>query len=203
MMKKSMPPYMPLKREDLYTLEAYSQIRVDFRAQIMQHKANRKWSIGPNLMLYFEDRLTMQYQVQEMLRVEKIFESAGIIEELESYNPLIPDGSNLKATMMLQYTDVEERALALERLIGIEDKVWLRVEGHEQIYPVCDEDLVDREREAKTSAVHFQRFEFSDVMIADLKQGTPMAAGVEHSEYRVTVNPVAFNISNALSQDFK
>ncbi len=197
-----MTPYTALERDDLYTLEKYSELRNEFRQQIMQHKKNRRLSLGPNVMLYFEDRLTMQYQIQEMLRAEKIFDAAGITEELDAYNPLIPDGANLKATMMVQYSDVDERVAALARLIGIEQKTWLAVEGHERVNPVCDEDL-ERDTEEKTSAVHFMRFEFTQEMIADLKNGKPLLAGVDHPEYRVEISPVPENISGALVKDFK
>ncbi|MCB1756566.1 MAG: DUF3501 family protein [Gammaproteobacteria bacterium] len=197
-----MNPYSPLTRSDLYSLEKYSQIRSDFRQQVMAHKSNRRLALGEHVMLYFEDSMTMHYQIQEMLRAERIFESEGIEEELAAYNPLIPDGNNLKATMMVQYADVQERIEALSRLIGLEDKVWLQVRGHERVYPICDEDL-ERDNEEKTSAVHFLRFEFSDAMIADLKAGKPLAGGVDHPNYSATVDPVAENIAGALTRDFK
>ncbi len=197
-----MNAYTALQHEDLYSLEKYSQVRNDFRRQVMAHKSNRRLSLGDHVMLYFEDRLTMQYQIQEMLRAERIFESDGIKEELAAYNPLIPDGSNLKATMMIQYADVQERVKALARLIGIEDRVWLRVQGHDPVYPVCDEDL-ERDNEEKTSAVHFLRFEFDREMIADLKAGKSLSAGVEHPEYTTAVNPVPEQITRALIKDFK
>jgi hypothetical protein len=143
----------------------------------------------------------MQYQVQEMLRIEKIFEEEGINEELTAYNPLIPDGKNLKATFMVEYDDVEERKVALAKLIGIEDKVWIQVEGYDKVYPIANEDL-ERSTEEKTSSVHFLRFEFSDEMIAAAKQGAAIAMGIEHENYQIEVNPVDGNIRDALAADF-
>ncbi len=179
-----------LQRSDLYSLENYATIRDEFRAEIMQHKKHRSIELGEHLRLLFEDRRTIQYQVQEMLRIEKIFEAEGIEEELEAYNPLIPDGQNLKAVMLIEYSDVEERKHALAKLIGVERKVWLQVEGHEKVYPISNEDL-DRETEEKTSSVHFSRFEFTPEMIAALKNGAALKAGVEHSEYsyEIAVDP--------------
>ncbi len=189
-----------ISREDLLSLEKYAEIRTDFRARVMQHKKNRRLAIGPNVALYFEDRLTIQYQIQEMLRIEKIFESAGIEEELKAYNPLILDGRNWKATMMIEYGDAEERAKHLARLMGIEDKVWLCINGLEHISPIADEDL-ERTTEEKTSAVHFLRFELTDDMAAALKQGASMQAGVEHSNYRHTLELVPGNIRESLLED--
>jgi len=167
----------------------------------MAHKKNRKVHIGDHATLYFEDSLTMQYQVQEMLRIEKIFEEEGINEELAAYNPLIPDGKNLKATFMMEYDDVEERKVALTKLVGIEDKVWIQVEGHDKVYPIANEDL-ERSTEEKTSSVHFLRFEFNDEMIAAARQGAPMAMGIEHENYLLEVNPVTGNTRDALVADF-
>ena len=158
-----------LTREDLYSLEKYAAVRTEFRAKVMAHKANRRLAIGPHATLYFEDSLTMQYQVQEMLRLERIFEPEGIQQELDVYNPLIPDGSNWKATFMVEYEDVEERRAALARLIGIEKTVWVQAEGCGKVYAICNEDL-DRETEDKTSAVHFLRFELTPEMVAAIKQ---------------------------------
>ncbi|MEA1889397.1 MAG: DUF3501 family protein [Pseudomonadota bacterium] len=172
-----------LQRSDLYTLENYAVIRDDFRNDVMQHKKNRFIQLGENLRLLFEDRLTMQYQVQEMLRIEKIFDAEGIDEELGAYNPLIPDGQNLKAVMMIEFSDVDERKEALAQLIGVERKTWLEVEGFDKVYPIANEDL-DRETDEKTSAVHFMRFEFTEAMIKALKEGAAMSAGVEHPEYQ-------------------
>ncbi len=178
-----------LQRSDLYSLENYTVIRDEFRAEIMQHKKNRVIQLGENLRLLFEDRMTMQYQVQEMLRIEKIFESEGIDDELDAYNPLIPDGKNLKVVMMIEFTDVEERKKALAKLIGVERKTWLKVEGLDRVYPIANEDM-ERETDEKTSSVHFMRFEFSDEMIQALKRGVSMMAGVDHPEYHdeVTVD---------------
>ena len=175
-----------LTRADLMSLEQYSMERKAFREKVMAHNANRKIHIGSNATLYFEDRLTMLYQVQEMLRIEKIFESAGINEELEAYNPLIPDGSNWKATFMVEFSDVEERKVQLGRLIGIERKTWVQVAGFDKVYPIANEDLT-RETEEKTSAVHFLRFELTPVMVASVREGAAIAMGIEHPNYTHTV----------------
>ena len=172
-----------LKKSDLYSLENYAVIRDEFRAEVMKHKKLRYIQLGENLRLLFEDRMTMQYQVQEMLRIEKIFEAEGIEEELDAYNPLIPDGQNLKAVMMIEFSDVEERKGALAKLIGVEREIWLQVEGFDKVYPISNEDL-DRETNEKTSSVHFMRFEFSSEMIAALKEDAVMKAGVDHPEYQ-------------------
>jgi len=190
-----------LTRDDLYPLEQYAQERADFRARVIQHKKNRTVHLGDHATLYFEDRLTIQYQVQEMLRVEKIFEPEGIEDELAAYNPLIPDGGNLKATFMIEYPDAEERRRQLARLVGIEDKVWLKVEGYDAVYPIADEDL-ERETEDKTSSVHFLRFEFSEDMRKAAKQGAAVSAGVEHPNYAETLDPLPDNIRDALVADF-
>jgi len=188
-----------LTSEDLYSLEEYAGIRGDFRAKVMAHKQNRKVHVGANATLYFEDRLTMQYQIQEMLRIERIFEAEGIAEELAAYNPMVPDGSNWKATFMVEYPDVEERRQALEKLIGIEDKVWVQVEGQEKVFAIADEDL-EREDETKTSAVHFLRFELTPDMVAGMKGGAALAVGIDHPNYAlaVTVDDAA---QRALAQD--
>jgi hypothetical protein len=172
-----------LKRSDLYSLENYAVIRDEYRAEVMAHKKLRHLQIGENLRLLFEDRMTMQYQVQEMLRIEKIFDAEGIEDELGAYNPLIPDGQNLKAVMMIEFSDVEERKDALAKLIGIERKTWLQVEGFEKVFPISNEDL-ERETEEKTSSVHFMRFEFTPEMISALKDGAEMKAGADHAEYQ-------------------
>jgi hypothetical protein len=176
-----------LTRADLMSLEQYSIERKAFREKVMAHKADRKVHIGTNATLYFEDRLTMQYQVQEMLRIEKIFESAGINEELESYNPLIPDGSNWKATFMVEFPDIEERKVQLARLIGIERKTWAQVAGFDKVYPIANEDL-ERETEEKTSAVHFLRFELTPIMVAAAREGASIQMGIEHPNYTHTVS---------------
>lgn len=189
-----------LQRSDLYSLENYAVIRDDFRAEVMQHKKNRFVQLGENLRLLFEDKLTMQYQIQEILRIEKIFDAEGIDEELCVYNPLIPDGQNLKVVMMIEFSDPEKRKEALAKLIGVERKTWLKVEGFDRVYPIANEDL-DRETDEKTSSVHFMRFEFSEAMIQALKEGALMNAGVDHTEYQqeVSLNDV---VRDSLVNDF-
>ena len=171
-----------ITRDDLFSLEQYAEKRAEFRAGVLEHKKARKVLIGEHLALYFEDRLTMHYQIQEMLRIEKIFEAEGIQEELDAYNPLIPDGSNFKATMMIEYDDVEQRQHALQQLIGIEDQVWVQVDGHAKSFAISDEDLARSDAD-KTSAVHFSRFELSEAAASDLKSGASMAAGCDHINY--------------------
>jgi hypothetical protein len=168
----------------------------------MSHKENRQLPIGPHATLYFEDRLTMQYQIQEMLRAERIFAAEGIQEELNVYNPLVPDGLNWKATFMIEYTDEKERKDALARLIGVEKKLWMRVAGFESVTPIANEDL-ERETEDKTSSVHFLRFELTKDMVAALKNGASVAAGISHPEYDLTVDPVPENIRQALLEDLE
>lgn len=189
-----------LKREDLYSLEQYSEMRDDYRKKIMAHKENRRLELGDHLLLSFEDQLIMQYQVQEMLKAEKIFDAEGIEEELRVYNSLIPDGTNWKATMLIQYPDVEERQRQLARLIGIEDLIWMQVEGCGKVYAIADEDL-ERDNAEKTSAVHFMRFELNNEMIAAVKSGATISAGVEHTNYQQTVSPVASNLRDSLAGD--
>ena len=172
-----------LTHEDLYGLEEYARIRPEFRTKIIAHKKNRRVSIGNDAALYFEDALTMQYQVQEMLRIERIFEPEGIQEELDVYNSLIPDGMNWKATFMLEYGDETERKAALARLIGIERTLWVQVEGFDKVFAIANEDL-DRETEDKTSAVHFVRFELSAEMVAAAKQGSQIKSGIDHEAYK-------------------
>jgi len=190
-----------LTREDLYSLEQYAEMRPQFRAKLMAHKRHRRLAIGPNAALYFEDRLTIQYQIQEMLRVEKIFEKAGIKEELDTYNPLIPDGCNLKATFMLEYHDEVERRKQLGLLIGIEEKIWMSVDGHNPLSPFADEDL-ERTSSKATSAVHFLRFEFDHEMIDALKAGAKLATGIDHPSYSHRIDSIAENIRNSLIRDF-
>ncbi|MDD5363926.1 MAG: DUF3501 family protein [Gallionellaceae bacterium] len=175
-----------LTRENLYSLEKYAQTRPEFRARVMAHKKHRRLALGEHAALYFEDALTMQYQVQEMLRLERLFEPELIQDELDVYNPLIPDGSNWKATFMVEYSDAEERRQALARLVGIEDRVWLRVQGHDKVFPIANEDL-DRSSPDKTSSVHFMRFELTPAMCAAVKAGTPLRAGIDHPEYEVDI----------------
>jgi len=190
-----------LSREDLYSLEKYAELRPEYRAKVMAHKKNRRLPIGPNANLYFEDALTMQYQVQEMLRIERIFEAEGIQEELDAYNPLIPDGSNWKATFMLEYPDIDVRKRELSRLIGVEDKVWVQVDGHDKVYAIADEDL-ERDTDEKTSSVHFMRFELTDEMVQALKGGVGLAMGVAHDNLAVTVT-VPDAIRASLVNDLK
>jgi hypothetical protein len=189
-----------LSRSDLYSLEKYAEVRNDFRARVMEHKKNRRLAIGPNATLYFEDRLTVQYQVQEMLRIEKIFESEGIEDELAAYNPLIPDGNNWKATFMLEFEEVEERRRKLSMLLGVEGNVWVQIKGFDRIVPIYNEDL-ERSTEDKTSSVHFMRFELSKEMVKALKEGAPLSAGIDHPEYHYVVDPVADNVRDALVSD--
>ena len=168
-----------LTRENLYSLEKYAEIRPQFRARVIEHKKNRRLAVGEHLALYFEDALTMQYQVQEMLRIERIFEAHGIQEELDVYNPLIPDGMNWKATFMVEYEDADERRRALARLIGVEKALWIRVEGFDKVHPIANEDL-ERETPDKTASVHFLRFELNPEMVAAAKRGATLKAGCDH-----------------------
>lgn len=190
---------MHLTHEKLYSLEQYARVRPEFRAKVIAHKANRRLAIGPHATLYFEDSLTMQYQVQEMLRLERIFEPEGIQQELDVYNSLIPDGSNWKATFMLEYEDSEERRAALARLIGIEKTLWIQAEGCARVYPIANEDM-DRETEDKTSAVHFLRFELPPEMVAAIRRGASLRAGTDHPEYRKEVE-VPANVRDSLAGD--
>lgn len=173
-----------IDRESLMTLEAYARERPQFRAKVMAHKKNRRVQLGDDVTLIFEDELTNRYQVQEMLHAERIFEEQGIQEELDAYNPLVPDGRNLKATMMIEYPDPDERGKRLADLIGIEDKVWLQVAGHGRVWAIADEDL-DRENDEKTSAVHFLRFELDEAMAHAFKKGAGLTIGVDHPRYTV------------------
>ncbi|WP_018868062.1 MULTISPECIES: DUF3501 family protein [unclassified Thioalkalivibrio] len=190
-----------LSREDLYSLEKYHEVRPQFRNEVMQHKRNRVVQVGPAVTLHFEDRKTMQYQIQEMLRVEKIFDSEGIQDELDAYNPLIPDGSNWKATMMVEYPDVDERKVQLSKLIGIELKTYVQVEGHDKVYPIANEDL-DRETDDKTSSVHFLRFELTPEMVSAAKSGAAIAMGVEHENYSHRLDAVSEGTRESLASDF-
>ena len=189
-----------LKREDLLSLEDYAEQRNAFRTRVMEHKKNRQLRLGENATLYFEDKLTMQYQIQEMLRIEKIFDAAGIKEELDTYNPLIPDGSNWKATFMIEFTNEDDRKAALAKMIGIEDKVWMQVAGHEQVYAIADEDL-ERDNAQKTSAVHFMRFELSPEMVEAVKAGADIMSGIEHEAYSETIAALPANIRDSLTAD--
>ncbi len=171
-----------LTHEDLYSLEEYSRIRPEFRARVMAHKKERRLPIGEHAALYFEDALTMQYQIQEMLRIERIFEAEGIQDELDVYNPLIPDGQNWKATFMMEYADVDERRKALGQLVGVEKALWVQVDGFGKVRPIANEDL-DRTNEEKTASVHFVRFELTPEMIAAAKSGAEIRAGITHPAY--------------------
>lgn len=188
-----------LIKSELYSLEEYSTLRGEFRKKIRAHKENRIVRIGDNVSLHFEDYQTMLYQVQEMLRAEKVFESAGIMEEIDTYNPLIPDGRNWKATMMIQFDEVEDRKDALAKMIGIERATWVQVEGFDKVFPIANEDL-ERETEEKTSSVHFLRFELTADMADAAKAGTGITAGVDHAAYQQTVK-VADNIRKSLVED--
>jgi hypothetical protein len=186
--------------EQLFSLEQYARRRNEFRAQVMEHKIHRRLPVGPNMTWSFEDRLTIQYQIQEMLRAERIFEPAGLQEELESYNPLIPDGSNWKATLLLEFPDVEVRRTQLGLLRGVESRCWMQVAGFEKAFALADEDLA-RENEEKTSAVHFLRFELQPPMRAALKDGAVLWAGVDHEHYRYSIEPVADHLRASLLGD--
>lgn len=189
-----------LTRDDLFSLEKYAEVRDDFRSKVLQHKRNRRIELGTNAALYFEDRMTMQYQIQEMLRIEKIFEAAGINEELDAYNPLIPDGCNWKATFMVEFPDEDERRVMLKQLVGIEDCVYMQIGDLKRIAAIADEDM-DRADESKTSAVHFLRFELDAEQVAALKAGAPLAAGIDHPNYKTEIAPVADNIRASLLAD--
>ena len=171
-----------ITRDDLMSLEQYAQKRPEFRQQVLAHKKHRQVMLGPDATLYFEDRLTLLYQIQEMLRIEKVFEADGINDELEAYNPMIPSGRNFKATFMIEYTDPEVRAVQLEKLLGVEDLVWMQVADFDRVWAIADEDL-DRSTDTKTSAVHFMRFEMSDNMADALKRGADWMIGVQHPVY--------------------
>lgn len=189
-----------ISHSDLMPLEQYAKARNDIRAKVMAHKMDRQVSIGPNATLYFEDRLTMHYQIQEMLRAERIFEAEGIEDELNAYNPLIPDGSNWKATFMIEFSEVADRQRALTRMIGIEDKVWMQVAGFSKVYAVADEDL-ERETAEKTSSVHFLRFELAPGMIKAVKQGAAVGMGIDHPAYAYSVCPVPAGTRTSLAND--
>jgi hypothetical protein len=178
-----------LRPVDLMGLEQYAGQRPAFRAKVLAHKRDRTIQCGPNATLCFEDRLTVQYQVQEMLRIERIFEAAGIEDELSTYNPLIPDGANWKATLLIEYPDAGERRAALARLKGVEHRCWVRIAGHERVFAIADEDL-ERGNEEKTSAVHFLRFELAPAMVAAAKAGAALSLGIDHDAYRHAVDPL-------------
>jgi hypothetical protein len=190
-----------ISRDSLLTLEAYAKQRKEFRSRVLAHKKNRILHVGPSVTLIFEDELTVRYQVQEMLRIEKTFEEAGIRDELDAYNPLIPDGSNLKATMMIEYEEPDERARALAQLMGIESRVYVQVDGTERCYAIADEDL-PRENAEKTSSVHFLRFEFSPAAVAAFREGRSVAVGIDHAHYQARVDEIAPEVQGSLARDF-
>lgn len=189
-----------LSRADILSLEDYQANRAEIRAATMAHKKSRNLPVGPNVTLYFEDTITLKYQIQEILRAEKIFDADGINEEIETYNAMLPTGTNWKATMMIEYVDVEERVKALSQLIGIDRQTWVQVEGFDKVFAISNEDL-DRETEDKTSAVHFMRFELEPEMIAAVKNGAAINVGIDHDNYMHVVSPVPENYRVALVND--
>jgi hypothetical protein len=191
-----------ISRDSLLTLEAYAKQRAEFRSRVLAHKKNRTVRLGDHVTLIFEDELTIRYQIQEMLRIEKTFEEAGIQDELDAYNPLIPDGTNLKATMMIEYDDPVVRKRALAQLKGVEDRVYVQVDGHPKVHAIADEDL-ERENDEKTSSVHFLRFEFEPAAIAAVKQGAAIAIGVDHPNCTLRLEEVAPQVQAALARDFR
>jgi hypothetical protein len=182
------------------SLEQYSTARTEFRAKVLEHKRDRNLPLGPNATWAFEDRLTMQYQVQEMLRVERIFEAAAIQEELDAYNPLIPDGRNWKATFLLEFPDADERRVRLAQLKGVEDRCWVQVAGCERVWAIADEDL-ERENDDKTSSVHFLRFELTREMCERMQAGAALGAGIDHDNYRHAAASVPQNVRDSLVKD--
>ena len=189
-----------LKKEDLYKLEEYSIERKNFKSKVLEVKKNRSILVGNHINLLFENSLTIKYQIQEMLRIEKIFESELIQEELDTYNPLIPDGKNLKATMLIEYADVSERKIKLQKLKGVEKKIWIKIGNNDLVYPIADEDL-EREDETKTSAVHFLRWEFSENQAQGFKNGSPVSIGVSHPEYDAS-HIIIESVRTELAKDF-
>ena len=191
-----------LNRQDLWSLEDYSNERAAFREMVLAHKKDRKVLIGDHILLIFEDLLSVRYQVQEMLRIEKVFDAAGITDELEAYNPLIPDGDNWKCTMLIQYGDVDERKIKLQQMKGIEDCVWVTVDGHDPVLSIADEDMV-RANDEKTAAVHFLRFQFSDVIVKSLQSGAAVQIGIDHQAYEekplLLLEPTRASLVNDLS----
>jgi hypothetical protein len=189
-----------LARQDLLSLEQYSSDRARLRSEVIAHKQLRNVQVGPNMTWCFEDYTTIRYQVLEMLRAERIFESDGIQGELDAYNPLIPDGSNWKVTLLLEFPDPQERRIALEKLIGVEDRCWIRVSEMERVFAVADEDM-ERENEEKTSAVHFLRFDLSPSMVEAMKSGASLSIGVDHDNYRHLLSPLPTLVRDSLSRD--
>jgi hypothetical protein len=189
-----------IKRDTLWTLERYAKERPQFRARVMEHKKNRTVPLGPHLSLLFEDELTIRYQIQEMLRTERLFEEEAIVAELDAYNPLVPDGSNWKATMMIEYPDPAERQAMLAKLIGIEDRVWVQAQSCSRVYAIADEDL-DRENDEKTSSVHFLRFEFAPAVRESILRGAQISMGVDHPAYSATVDALDAQLADSLRRD--
>lgn len=189
-----------ITRESLLTLEGYAKVRPTMRAEIMAHKKNRMVTFGDHITLIFEDEKTMRYQIQEMLRAERTYEEAGIQDELSAYNPLVPDGSNWKATMMIQYSDPDERKIALGKLKGIEDLIWVQIADQPKIFAIADEDLA-RENDEKTSAVHFLRFELDATSKAAAKAGSAIRMGIDHAEYKIDSQTLPDNVRAALAVD--
>jgi hypothetical protein len=200
-MPPSRDPTRKLKPSDLMPLEQYSRERKDFRNRVLAHKKHRQLAVGPNTTWCFEDRLTVQYQVQEMLRTERIFEAPGIQGELDAYNPLIPDGRNWKVTLLIEFTDPEERRVRLGELRGVEDRCWVQVADFSRVHAIADEDL-ERENDEKTSSVHFLRFDLTDAMVASLRAGARLAAGIDHPAYMHAIDSVAAPVREALLADF-
>ena len=191
-----------LTKESLWGLEEYSDRREQFRQEVLEYKKVRRIQLGEHLYLLFEDETTIKYQIQEMLRIEKIFDSSGIQDELDAYNPLIPDGDNLKCTMLIQYEDPEERKEWLSKLVGVEDKVWLQIGDNEKVFPIADEDI-ERTREEKTSSVHFLRYQLSAEQITALETGAPLRAGVEHHAYSCDDITIQDDVRRSLLGDLK
>jgi hypothetical protein len=189
-----------ITRDSLMSLERYAKVRPEMRAEVMAHKKNRMVELGDHVTLIFEDEKTMRYQIQEMLRAERTFEESGIQDELDAYNPLVPDGSNWKATMMIQYSDLDERKAALAKLKGVEERVWVQVADQTKVYAIADEDM-ERENEDKTSAVHFLRFELDATSVAAAKAGSPIRMGIDHDAYKVEPTTLADNTRAALVLD--
>ena len=189
-----------ITRDSLMTLEAYARARNEFRARVLAHKQARRVALGDSITLIFEDELTLRYQIQEMLRVERIFEESGIQDELDAYNPLVPDGSNWKATMLIEYADPDERRRELAQLKGVEDRVWVRIASHDRVFAIADEDI-ERENDVKTSSVHFLRFELTGAMKQALRDGATLGIGVDHAHVVVANDPIVVDVRESLLGD--
>ena len=190
-----------IARNSLLSLEEYAKKRSDIRTDAMRLKKVRSVFVGPNMTLQFESEATIRYQIQEMLRIEKTFEEEGIQDELEAYNPLVPDGTNLKCTQMIEFPDEDERRVRLAELVGVEDRTYIQVQGQDRVYAIADEDM-DRSTATKTSSVHFMRFEFTASMIKAIKAGAPIAMGVDHPKYNFRADEIDPETQGALTQDF-